>query len=57
MKKTTPDLTLAQCDELRKITESAFMSELSDDVFEAEVEAIAKRCNGDFSPANWKRNC
>ena len=60
MKKNTPDLTLEQCDELREITESAFeqrLSKLSDEGFENAVEEIALRCNGDFSQANWKRNC
>ena len=59
MKKTNTDLTLEQCDELREITlaRSPFAVSDSDDDFEAAVEDIANRCNGDFSPANWKRNC
>jgi hypothetical protein len=61
MKKTNTDLTLAQCDELRGITESIFTDAsgrpLSDEQFESKVEAIAGRCGDDFSAENWKRNC
>ena len=55
MEKTNTDLTLEQCDELRKITEKRYRG-MDDEDFERTVEAIAETCKGDFSAANWRRS-